>query len=181
MKYRTCVYCQVLKPFKSYAQYSVMCSGCRRPVEKAEQRERSKLFKYKLSDPVYVLRSRMRTQVRSRSHKKGGDVEQVLGFSMRRLKSHLEKQFSPGMTWELFVEGQIHIDHVVPISCFSSCADRELVFKHAWSLKNLQPLWSTDNLRKAKKLPNVLPSWYRRHFGKNTAPGRPLRRTTNPS
>lgn len=78
----------------------------------------------------------------------------LLGYSCGDLTRHLESKFLPGMSWENF--GEWHIDHVKPLALFIITSDHDAEFREAWSLKNLQPLWAIDNLRKgAKYLENV--------------------------
>ncbi len=79
---------------------------------------------------------------------KRGHWEGLVGYSVDDLKRHLEKQFTDKMSWELFMKGEIHIDHIKPkISFFYNSVDSQ-EFKDCWSLDNLQPLFAIDNLRK---------------------------------
>lgn len=71
-------------------------------------------------------------------------------FTREDLISHLEKQFSKGMTWENF--GQWHIDHITPLSSFEISGEDDPNLKSAWCLSNLRPLWAEDNLRKRAKI-----------------------------
>lgn len=73
-------------------------------------------------------------------------ITSVLGYTIKDLAKHLESQFSDGMTWGAFKRGEIHIDHIRPVSSFNLDSQREL--KECWGLPNLQPLWAADNLRK---------------------------------
>jgi len=57
-----------------------------------------------------------------------------------------------GMTWEKYLKGEIHIDHIIPISLFNIISIKSKGFKKCWSLENLQPLWAKDNLKKKNKL-----------------------------
>jgi len=82
-------------------------------------------------------------------NKNGCKWQQLVGFSLEQLKSHLEKLFQHGMTWENYGEWQI--DHIKPISSFSFCLSSDPDFKECWSLKNLQPLWKKDNLIKGNR------------------------------
>jgi len=76
--------------------------------------------------------------------------EDLVGYTREQLKIHLEKQFTTGMTWENY--GEWHIDHKIPVSVFNySCPD-DLDFKRCWSLKNLRPLWATENERKGTRI-----------------------------
>ena len=79
----------------------------------------------------------------------------IVGYTAKELKKHLEQQFSKGMTWQKFLIGKIHIDHIKPISAFNYSSPKDEDFKQCWSLNNLQPLWAKDNLRKNAKYPTV--------------------------
>lgn len=92
------------------------------------------------------LRKRMSKMIR-RSQKSGSAVKDM-GCSVEELKIHLESQFQEGMTWENY--GEWHIDHIYPLSKFD-LFDREEFLK-ACHYKNLQPLWSQDNLKKSNKV-----------------------------
>ena len=85
-----------------------------------------------------------------KGNKKGGSWEFLIGYSVKDLIHHLEKQFTKGMNWGNY--GKWHIDHIIPISLweFNSYNNRE--FKQCWSLCNLQPLWATDNISKKDKI-----------------------------
>jgi hypothetical protein len=70
----------------------------------------------------------------------------IIDYDMKELKIHLEKQFTKGMTWEKFVAGEIHIDHIIPLNMFDVDDQREL--KSCWALSNLRPMWARDNIKK---------------------------------
>jgi len=79
--------------------------------------------------------------------------EKYLGCSFEELKQHFEKQFTLNMTWDNYGMYGWHIDHIVPLSAFDLSVESNLY--KAWHYTNLQPLWSTDNLRKGKKVQSV--------------------------
>lgn len=83
---------------------------------------------------------------RSISTKKQGHWFTYLGYSLEHLINHLEGKFKEGMSWQNY--GEWHIDHIIPISAFEFTSPMDLDFKLCWDLKNLQPLWAVDNLRK---------------------------------
>jgi hypothetical protein len=85
-----------------------------------------------------------------RGNKAGRHWESLVGYTVDQLKSHLEKQFLPGMTWEN--HGKWHIDHRIPISAFNFEKPEDIDFKQCWALRNLRPLWAIDNLIKSNKL-----------------------------
>lgn len=75
----------------------------------------------------------------------------MLGYSLSELQAHLESKFTQGMSWEHFLAGRIHIDHVVPVSLLRpDCVNSE-AFRVCWALENLQPLWAEDNIKKGAK------------------------------
>lgn len=76
----------------------------------------------------------------------------LLGYNVFHLKKHLESKFSEGMNWDLFKQGKIHIDHIIPLSRLYISSVDDPTFKFAWSLGNLRPLWAEDNLRKGNKI-----------------------------
>lgn len=73
-----------------------------------------------------------------------------LGCTIEELKTQFESQFTEGMTWERFMSGEIHIDHIKPCASFdlTKVSEQRKCFHHT----NLQPLWAKDNLRKNDKL-----------------------------
>lgn len=79
-------------------------------------------------------------------------MEKLVGYTLDDLMIHLEKKFLPGMTWENYGRGGWNIDHIIPKSVFNYESTGDVDFKHCWSLKNLQPLWESDNMSKGAKL-----------------------------
>lgn len=102
------------------------------------------------------LSCRMRNMVRHslKGRKKGQKWEGLLGYTVDKLKKHLEELFTEGMTWEQLLGGKIHIDHIIPIKAFNFTKPEHTDFKRCWALKNLQPLWAKDNQSKHAKLKN---------------------------
>ena len=83
-------------------------------------------------------------------NKKNRHWELLVGYTIRQLKEHLEKQFQLGMSWNNY--GKWHLDHKIPISAFNFESFMDVDFKKCWSLKNLQPLWAKENLSKHNKI-----------------------------
>ena len=80
--------------------------------------------------------------------KKGGQKwESLVGYTTTDLMNHLEKQFTPEMTWENY-GSYWHIDHLVPKYYFDYDSYDHPHFSACWSLSNLQPLEAKKNLRK---------------------------------
>jgi hypothetical protein len=76
--------------------------------------------------------------------------ETLVGYTTDQLKKHLEKHFIPGMSWANM--GEWHIDHIIPISAFNYEFPEDIDFKRCWALKNLQPMWAADNIKKNDKV-----------------------------
>jgi hypothetical protein len=85
-----------------------------------------------------------------KSGKGGRKTFDLLGFNVDQLRSHLEKQFNPGMTWGNYGEWQI--DHIIPVKAFNFERTEDFDFKQCWALKNLRPLWAVANMSKGAKL-----------------------------
>lgn len=101
------------------------------------------------------LDSRIRVTLRRslKSGKNNRSWRSLVDFDIDQLRSHLERQFTDGMSWEAFCSGDIEIDHIVPVSSFNIDSHECLDFKACWSLANLRPLWKVENNKKrAKKI-----------------------------
>jgi len=92
---------------------------------------------------------RIRASLKIKS-KNGRGWESLVGYSIFELMRHIEKQFVNGMTWDNY--GEWHIDHEIPISVFNFSKPEHPDFKKCWALKNLQPMWAIDNIRKKDKI-----------------------------
>lgn len=103
------------------------------------------------SRPDLQLRGRMARAVRRAlaGAKNGGKTFALLGYSLNELRTHLERQFLKGMSWENI--GEWHIDHIVPLSSFEITNAQCDGFRRAWALTNLRPLWAGENVRKSSK------------------------------
>lgn len=77
-------------------------------------------------------------------NKNGRHTEEILGYTKKQLKNHIELQFLEGMSWQN--HGEWHIDHIKPVFAFvkEGTTDPKIIN----ALENLQPLWAKDNLRK---------------------------------
>jgi len=78
--------------------------------------------------------------------------ENIVGYTSQDLKEHIESLFDKNMSWQKYLNGEIQIDHIIPISFFVYTSTDDIEFKYCWSLDNLQPLWAKDNLEKHDKI-----------------------------
>jgi hypothetical protein len=80
------------------------------------------------------------------NYKKRTSSEDILGCTIQEFKTHIEKQFTDGMTFEN--HGKWHLDHIVPL--VSAKTEEEV--KRLNHYTNFQPLWAKDNLSKGCKI-----------------------------
>lgn len=73
----------------------------------------------------------------------------ALGYTTTQLRAHLERQFTPGMSWAN--KGEWHIDHIVPVASFEITSLDSPEFKACFGMHNLRPMWGTENLKKGKR------------------------------
>lgn len=94
----------------------------------------------------YNTSRRIREILSSKGLKKDASTLKYTGCTLSKLTRHLENQFQDGMTWNNY--GKIwHIDHIIPCTAFD--VSRELQKRMCFYYKNLQPLWSSDNIKKS--------------------------------
>lgn len=79
-------------------------------------------------------------------------IEELCDYTVADLRMHLESRFTPGMTWEAFERGEIHLDHRIPVAAFDMRDETEIGM--CWRLENIQPLWARDNIVKSDRLPD---------------------------
>ncbi len=83
--------------------------------------------------------------------KNGRSWEKLLGFDAEQLIRYIEKQFAIGMSWDNYGT-RWHVDHKKPISSFIFSSPDDAGFKECWNLRNLQPLWAKENLKKGSSI-----------------------------
>lgn len=121
------------------------------------------------NDPAFNAKERIRQRIRKKLRKEkyasiircsivnGGESPTLmdqLGYTVQEFTRHFERCFTKGMTWDAFLSGDIHIDHIRP--CASFDMDDVGQVRECWSLSNLQPLWAKDNLVKSDKVTVLL-------------------------
>ena len=116
------------------------------PEQIAHRRElgRKNMRKF-LSNPRNRLSNRMAAGVKRllRGQKNGRPWETLVGYTIDDLRSHLEKLFEPGMTWENYGKNGWHVDHIRPMTAFVFVSYEDPEFRLCWSLDNLMPRWCT--------------------------------------
>jgi len=122
--------------------------------EKISQRVRKyEIIKMK-TDPRYNLNKRISCLIRIslKKGKKGYHWEDLVGYTLNDLIGRLKSTMPKGYTWQDFIKGRLHIDHIVPTSAFNFIETKHIDFKNCWSLENLRLLPAKENLSKHNKL-----------------------------
>lgn len=116
--------------------------------EKLNYCKKYRVLKYS-SDSIYRLKHDIKAKINIALKKAGENKnwkkwEDILGYDAKQLKIHLEKQFSPEMSWANI--GKFwEIDHIVPLSWFKN---KEQLLLRGWALRNIQPLEKQLNRQK---------------------------------
>ena len=125
-----------------------------RNVNKIREQKRKYEKDRKDNDPFYKLccytRTAVYTCLKERSVDKYSNTFDILPYTLEELISHLENNFTEGMTWENY--GEWHVDHIKPMASFTFDSVDDESFNECWSLSNLQPLWAKDNLSKGSNI-----------------------------
>lgn len=127
--------------FKKGEQYFYL-NDLERERDSVSRKQRNRLKK--------IITVRIKIAFRAQGVIKTKDTTSLIGCPVAFLKSHLENQFLPGMSWENHSKLGWHIDHILPCKSFDlTDPDQQRACFH---YSNLQPLWAEDNLRKSAKL-----------------------------
>lgn len=79
-----------------------------------------------------------------KSKKEGRKWETLVGYTIEKLITHLEKQFDDKMSWDNYGK-YWEIDHKKPKSLFYYESPEGKEFKECWAIENLQPLEKSLN------------------------------------
>src|SRR5260221_78331 len=85
--------------------------------------------------------------------KRGQHWENIVGYTIDELISHLESQFTKEMNWDNYGK-YWHIHHLEPKNIFKYDSVNHLEFKLCWNLNNLSPKNSIDSVAEQDKLNN---------------------------
>ena len=109
--------------------------------------------KYK-TNLKFNLNNRMSRAIREslKGNKAGRHWESLVGYSLNDLIKHLKKTLPKNYNWNDYLDGKLHIDHIIPKSVFNFTKYTQIDFRNCWALKNLQLLPAEENLIKGAKL-----------------------------
>ena len=91
-----------------------------------------------------TIRTALWQNLKENNVEKNQRTFEILPYTVDELKTHLEQQFTDGMTWDNY--GEWHVDHILPLSSFQFTTINDFDFIKAWSLNNLRPLWKTTRI-----------------------------------
>ena len=109
--------------------------------------------KYK-TNPKYNLNEKISLLVRLslKGNKNGKHWESLVGYNITDLIKHLKKNIPKSYCWQDYINGKLHLDHIIPISVFNFIKPEHTDFKRCWALSNLRLLPARENLIKNNKL-----------------------------
>lgn len=118
--------------------------------------ERDRYHRYRKFDPKFKLKKTFSRGIRrSLRSPKDAALIKAVGYGIDDLRIHLERQFTGRMSWGNY--GTLwHIDHIVPLRCFTFDDINDEEFKRAWALSNLRPLWKKKNLQKGGRRDHLI-------------------------
>jgi len=115
--------------------------------QRTEQEKMEESIKAELSDRISRA---VRTSLKG---KKGGRRwKDLVGYTAEDLEKRLRKTLPNNFTWQDFLDGKLHIDHIIPIVAFNFNKATDIDFKRCWALSNLQLLPAEENIKKGAKI-----------------------------
>ena len=116
---------------------------------KAKERINQYYRQLRKESPKYRLDNNISAIIRYslKGKKAGRGWEKLIGYTLKDLVEHLERQFDDKMNWENY-GSYWEMDHVKPRNLFKYISPEDSAFKRCWALKNLQPLEKIANRRK---------------------------------
>ena len=106
------------------------------------------------TDLKFNLNERMSCLIRQslKNNKNGRHWEILVGYDLSNLIKRLDKTMPKNYNWQDFLEGKLHIDHIIPMSAFNYSWVKHPDFKRCWALDNLRLLPAKENMMKHNKL-----------------------------
>jgi hypothetical protein len=87
---------------------------------------------------IVLWRSLLRTALLKLKQAKINSTYEMLGYNAEELKVHLEKLWTPEMSWENYGK-EWHVDHICQVHTFDPNTNVKIVN----ALNNLRPMWAT--------------------------------------
>lgn len=108
-------------------------------------------------DAAYSLHKRIQGDIwrylKQRGIKKGHRPwEQLVGYTQAELVARLKKTMPKGYVWQDYLDGRLHLDHIIPRVAFNVTSVDDIDFRRCWALTNLQLLPASVNCAKGARL-----------------------------
>ena len=122
-------------------------------------RRNGRIFYHKHKhEPKFQLSQKMRQAMhrslnRAIEYGETWRVFEYVDWTVEDLMIHLQTMFGEEYTWEGYVKGLWHVDHIIAVSHFYYECYTDQGFQDCWALSNLQPLWGPENSRKGALMP----------------------------
>jgi len=106
----------------------------------------------------FNLNCRMRRAITKslKGNKNGRHWENLIDYTLGNLIGHLKKTIPKNYNWQDFIEGKLHIDHIIPIRAFIFKTPEDKEFKDCWNLYNLRLLPKKENRLKHDRINNTI-------------------------
>ena len=115
--------------------------------KKYYKNKRKKDLKYNLNHKISTA-----IGLSLRGNKNGRHWETLVGYTLNELIKYLKNIIPTDYNWQDYINGRLHIDHIIPISVFNFTEPEHIDFKRCWALGNLRLLPAKENLIKHNKL-----------------------------
>ena len=168
---KVCKNCKISKDSGDFHRHKAVCKVCRSSIMKEwrlnnkdkvkeqshkwylenKERRREPRRDYakirRKNDPLFALKSRTSSLIRTSIIRKKSKTIEILGCSFEEFKSYIESKFESWMTWENrgLYNGEFNygwdIDHIIPVS--SAKTEEEIIKLNHYT--NFQPLCSKVN------------------------------------
>jgi len=105
-------------------------------------------------DLKYNFNNKIKNSIRKslNKNKAGRHWEYLVGYTLEDLIKRLKKTMPEGYCWQDVLNGNLQIDHIIPISAYNFTKVTHADFKRCWALSNLQLLPTRENLIKSNKI-----------------------------
>ena len=85
-----------------------------------------------------------------KGNKNSNHWENIVGYTINELIEHLEE--ISDFTIQDYIEKDLHLDHIIPISVYNFNSFEDEEFKKCWNYRNLRIIPAKENLRKSNNL-----------------------------
>lgn len=118
---------------------------------KNKHKRYAKEKKRAMVDIHFAIKRRLHNRIKKaiKNNSKHTTTVKYLGCSIEFFKKYFTSLFVDSMTWDDFLCGKIHIDHIIPCSKFDLSQEQDQLI--CFHYTNLQPLWAKDNIKKRNR------------------------------